>query len=90
MCLCEPASFHLHSRELVSLSEAGNLAQRLAMLRVPTLYVAASPGGIGERSLAMLAHAAIPVVTISPSGHCPHLDQPDAFAAALGLFLGRL
>jgi pimeloyl-ACP methyl ester carboxylesterase len=81
--MSDPAVFHLHSCELVALSEAEDLAQRMAKLAMPAHYVAGSPGGAGPRSIALLARAAVPVSVIRPAGHCPFLDQPAAFLKAL-------
>lgn len=87
MCLADPASYHLNSRELVELSGRRDLAARLAALRCPRVYVAGAPGGASAASRRLLAEAAVPVVEIAPSGHWPFHDRPDDFAAALLAFL---
>lgn len=85
--ICDPASLHLHSTELVELSRPGDLARRMAALPVSVRYVAASPGGAGVSALALLKAAGVPTTVLSPSGHSPQFDQPDALVAALVKFL---
>jgi pimeloyl-ACP methyl ester carboxylesterase len=76
---CDPASLHLHAAELVALSEAEDLADRLAALPCPAIYVAGSPGGVGPRTLDQLRRAGVVTKVLSPSGHCPHLEHTDHF-----------
>lgn len=85
--LSDPAIFHRHATDLVALSRPSDLARRLSALSVPALYIAGSPGGIGPRSLDLLREAGVNTKILSPAGHCPHLDQPDAFAQAISEFL---
>lgn len=85
--LCDPRAYHAHSHELVMLSEGERLADRLAGLSTPKLYVAGQPGGACCRSMELLARAGVETVSIEPSGHWPFIDRPDAFASALVGFL---
>jgi len=89
LCLCDPRLFHANSRELVALSRSERLAARLAALNLPSLYIAGVPGGACSRSLELLAEAGVAVARIEPSGHCPFLDRPAEFLAALSRFLAR-
>lgn len=90
MTLASPRVFHHHALELVAMSEPETLVDRLAALRVPTLFIAGVPGGICERSRALLDQRGVRWLGIEPSGHWVHVDQPDRLAAALASFLGEL
>lgn len=81
--LADPRAFYLNSRELVAMSQAGDLARRLAELAPPRFYVAGVPGGAAEASHRMLAQAEVPCLKVSPSGHWPFLDQPNQFMRVL-------
>lgn len=81
--LCDPATFHLNSGELVAQSEPGDLGRRRAELTVPLVYVAGAPDGSCPRSRELLAKAGVQVREIRPSGHWPLIDQPEAFLAVL-------
>lgn len=83
MRLCDPRAYHLCSLELVELSRAEGLARRLARAPRPACYVAGSPGGASPRSLELLAEAGVPTALVSPAGHWPFIDRPEAFARAL-------
>ncbi|MDQ7005801.1 MAG: alpha/beta hydrolase [Acidobacteriota bacterium] len=85
--LAMPAAYHLNARELVEISAPGNLADRLARLETPVIYIAGSPGGASEESLELLARARIRRVKIGPAGHWPFVDQQAAFAEAVAGFL---
>lgn len=87
MSRCDPGAYHRNALELVQLSAREDLALRLAALAIPTCYVAGTPGGAPPRSLELLEEAGKPALRIRPSGHCPFLDQPDAFAETLEAFL---
>ena len=87
MTLASPRVFHHHALQLVAMSEPETLVTRLAALRVPALFVAGVPGGICERSRALLDRHAVRWVGIEPAGHWVHIDQPDRFAAAVAEFL---
>ena len=79
--------FHRNAIDLVRLSETDTLAPRLAAISARVLFVAGVPGGICGRSRAQLDQHKIRWVAIEPSGHWPYIDQPDAFATAVGAFL---
>lgn len=83
----DAAMFHRNAIDLVSLSETETLAPRLAAIKARKLFIAGVPGGICERSRAQLDQHAITWVGIEPAGHWPFIDQPEAFATAIGPFL---
>ena len=85
--LCDPRAYHAHSLELVEVSKSEQLAQRLAALDLPKIYLAGRPGGASPRALELLHEAGVPTTQIAPSGHWPFWDQPDAFVDALLAFL---
>ena len=87
LALADPDIFHGNAIDLVRLSETETLSPRLAAVRARVLFVAGVPGGICERSRAQLDQHRIRWVAIEPSGHWPFIDQPEAFAAAVGPFL---
>lgn len=87
LTLADADVFHRNAIDLVRLSETETLAPRLAALTARVLFVAGVPGGICERSRAQLDEHHVRWVGIEPSGHWPFIDQPDAFAAAVGPFL---
>jgi pimeloyl-ACP methyl ester carboxylesterase len=82
-----PAVFHRNATDLIAVSETDTLVERLAALRVPTLFIAAVPGGICEHSRERLESQGVRWCAIEPSGHWPFIDQPDAFAAAVAGFV---
>lgn len=86
MLLAHPASVYQHSCELVKLSEAEVLADRMAALKCPNLYLAGSPGGAAPRSLELLDRAGVTTCLVSESGHWPFIDQPQAFARSATAF----
>jgi len=81
--MCDPATFYVHARELVALSQTETLAEQLSDLPMPCTYIAGSPNGASPESLELLRQAKIPTIMVTPSGHWPFIDQPDQFAAAL-------
>lgn len=85
-----PVVFHANAVDLVALSTTETLAARLAATAIPTLFVAGVPGGICARSRELLDQHGVRWIGIEPSGHWPFLDQPDAFATAVGAFLRDL
>jgi pimeloyl-ACP methyl ester carboxylesterase len=87
MSRCDPRAYHRNALELVEQSARQDLARRLASLTIPACYLAGVPGGAPPRSLDLLEEAGRPAIKIRPSGHCPFLDQPGAFAEALDAFL---
>jgi pimeloyl-ACP methyl ester carboxylesterase len=90
MTMASPQVFHHHALELVTMSEPETLVARLAALRVPVLFVAGVPGGICERSRALLDQHGVRWVGVEPSGHWVHIDQPDRFATEIAGFLGEV
>lgn len=90
MTLASPRVFHRHALDLVAMSEPEMLVTRLAALRAPALFVAGVPGGICERSRALLDRRGVRWIGLEPAGHWVHLDQPDRFAAEVAGFLGGL
>lgn len=88
--LADPRAFHRHAQDLVALSAAGDLARRLASLPCPARYVCGEPHGASPRSLQLLHAAGVRTTAITPAGHWPFLDQPDAFARAVRDFLDAL
>ena len=87
LTLADADVFHRNAIDLVRFSDTETLARRLAALTSRVLFVAGVPGGICERSRAQLDEHRVPWVGIEPSGHWPFIDQPDAFAVAVGPFL---
>jgi pimeloyl-ACP methyl ester carboxylesterase len=87
--LADPRTYHLHSHELLALSETEDLAPRLQALPMPTYYIAGVPNGVSARSQALLTEAEVDWIRIEPSGHWPFIDQPDRFVKALNAFLQR-
>ncbi|MDX1503389.1 MAG: alpha/beta hydrolase [Thermoanaerobaculia bacterium] len=83
--LADPRTFFANARELVELSRAERLAERLAALSCPTVYVGGAdrPGGVCERSLELLVAAGVEPVLLSPAGHWVFLDQPERFLDVL-------
>lgn len=88
--LCDPRAYHRNSVELVQLSRTERLAQRLAGLDLPTLYLSGVPRGTGEHSRRLLAEAGVPWRGIEGCGHWPFLDQRDDFVDAMVDFLDGL
>jgi len=87
MTMASPHVFHHHALEFVAMSEPETLVARLAALRVPVLFVAGVPGGICERSRALLDQHRVRWVGVEPSGPWVHIDQPDRFATEVADFL---
>jgi pimeloyl-ACP methyl ester carboxylesterase len=88
--LADPRAFYRNARELVEESVPETLADQLAALDVPKVYVAGHPHGADARSLELLERARVPVERVEPAGHWPFLDRPNAFAHAVAEFLRRL
>lgn len=88
--ICDPRAFHRNSVELVEMSRAGGLAERIARLGVPRLYVRGLPRGSGERSRELLDRAGVAWMAVDGSGHWPFLDQPAAFLDIMVEFLGQV
>ena len=84
------ATFYRDAEDLVRLSETETLAPRFAALPCAKLFIAGVPRGICARSRQLIADSAVPCVDISPSGHWPFIDRPDAFATAVANFVASL
>jgi pimeloyl-ACP methyl ester carboxylesterase len=87
LAMTDPGTFWRHAAELVQVSGTETLAARLVALKVPAHYIAGSPGGASERSLALLETAGCATTRVAPSGHWPFIDQPGGFAEVLGTIL---
>lgn len=65
----------------------------LPEIRVPTLVICGEEDAISPPEMMRAMHALIPdsrFVLVPGAGHVPPVEQPDAFAAALGTFLASL
>ncbi len=87
---CDPRRLYADSLELVEYSKAGRLADRLAALCVPTLYISGYPRGIGEPTREILRVSGLAWQELPGAGHWVFLDQPRRFIDALKGFLVRL
>lgn len=68
-----------------------DISAGLAKVRNPALIVVgaedqATPPALGRALAGRLAHAEL--IELPGLGHCPHIQDPDAFVAAIGPFLG--
>lgn len=90
LCFCDPAQLHRHSVELVAVSRREELAERMAKLDLPRLYLLGSPRGTAEHSRELLAEAGVEWRGIEEAGHWPFLDQPKRFEVELSGFLEML
>ena len=83
----DPAVFAAACRMLAAL----DLAEQLARVRNPTLIAVgaedqATPPALGRALADRLPNARL--VELPGLGHCPHIQDPDAFVAAVAPFLG--
>lgn len=83
----DPKVFAMSCRLLAAL----DLTPDLDKIRNPTLVVAgevdsATPAAIGRELAALLPDATL--VEMGGVGHCPHMQVPDRFVAAIAPFLG--
>lgn len=90
MSAASAAVFHRNAIDLIELSVPETLVARLAALTVPVLFIAGVPGGICERSRALLDEHLVPWAGLEPSGHWPFIDQIDLFAATVRAFVREL
>lgn len=90
LTMCDPATLHRNSGELVELSTGEGLATRLGALRLPQLYLLGHPGGAGERSRQLLDRAGVTWRAIEPAGHWPYIDRPQVFVDLLADFADGL
>jgi pimeloyl-ACP methyl ester carboxylesterase len=80
----DPASTHRHARDLVELSATETMAERMASLTVPCVFVAGVPRGLAPRSLELLEGHGVRTVRVEPAGHWAYWDQPDVCAEVIG------
>lgn len=85
--ICDPRTYHLNSEELLAISGEGRIAERLAALECPCLYLLGDPRGTGGRSRSMLTDAGVEWRAIPDAGHWPFADQPDLFVGDMVSFL---
>ena len=83
----DPAVFAAACRALAAL----DLSDDLSNIQNPSLLVVgakdeATPPGLGRALAERLAHARL--IEMPGLGHCPHIQDPDAFVAAIAPFLG--
>lgn len=90
LIMCRPETFYANSCELVEVSQKEQLAQRMAALSIPTVYLLGEPGGTGAYSQGLLKEAGISVKAIHPAGHWVFIDRPGQFVAAVKAFLDAL
>lgn len=90
MRLADPRVFHRHSQDLLAYAQPADFAARAAALSIPALYLAGVPDGACAQSRQLLDDAGARWRGLSPAGHWPFLDVPDAFAAAVAEFLAPI
>jgi 3-oxoadipate enol-lactonase len=83
----DPSVFATACRALAAL----DLSDELARIRNPTLIVVgaedqATPAALGRALADRLLDATL--IEMPGLGHCPHIQDPDAFVAAIAPFLG--
>lgn len=88
--LADPRAYHRNSLELLEMSTGLDMAERLAALAMPKVYLAGVPAGVSEASRELLKSAQVKVLDISPSGHWPFIDRPGDFLGILGRELDLL
>ena len=76
----DPKSTHRHARDLVEISATESMAQRMAALTVPAVFIAGVPDGLAERSLELLSQSGTRTVRVQPAGHWAYVDQPTECA----------
>ena len=76
----DPQSTYRHARDLVELSATESLAERMASLAVPCVFVAGVPRGIAPRPLELLDRHGVRTLRVAPSGHWVFWDQPAVCA----------
>ena len=76
----DPQSTYRHAKDLVELSATESMAERMASLTVPCVFVAGVPRGMAPRSLELLEGHGVRTVRVEPAGHWAYWDQPDVCA----------
>jgi pimeloyl-ACP methyl ester carboxylesterase len=84
---CDPRTLYLDSAGLVEVSRGGGLAERLAALSVPVVYLLGRPRGTGAHSRSLLERAGIEWRAIEDAGHWTFVDQPAATAGEIVRFV---
>jgi len=79
----DPQSTYRHAEDLVELSAAESMAQRMASLTVPCVFVAGVPRGLASRSLELLDGHGVWTVRVEPAGHWAYWDQPSVSAEVI-------
>ena len=91
--LADPRTLLRNSRDLVDVSKADVLAERLGALPrekdVPHLYLHGSRG-TGPRSLDRLREAHVDIVRVDDAGHWPFVDHPGVTAGRVREFVEGL
>jgi pimeloyl-ACP methyl ester carboxylesterase len=87
---CDPQSFRLNGMELVEFSRTEDLAERMARLEMPHIYILGDPRGTGKHSRSLLTKAGVEWLPIENAGHWPFIDQQPQFIDELLKFLNNL
>lgn len=89
LATCDPTTYHAYATPLVRISEEETLADRLAALPMPVLYIHGQDAerGLSERSREMLRRNAISVAAIERAGHWPYLEEQGPFVSVLLRFI---
>jgi pimeloyl-ACP methyl ester carboxylesterase len=85
--MCDPEAFRLNGMELVEMSRTEELAEKMAKLDIPHIYLLGNPRGTGKHSRSLLTRAGVPWRAIENSGHWPFIDERDQFIDELLKFL---
>ncbi len=88
--MCDPEAFRLNGMELVEMSRTEELAERMAKLEMPHIYILGNPRGTGEYSRALLSRAGVTWHAIENAGHWPFIDRPNEFIDEILKFLNSL
>ncbi|HEY0250490.1 MAG TPA: hypothetical protein VGC41_03145, partial [Kofleriaceae bacterium] len=83
MSFASARQLYRHAQELVAISERETMAARQAASGIPNTFIAGVPGGICERSRALLDQHGVHWLGLSPAGHWVYLDQREAFVQAV-------
>lgn len=88
--MCDPEAFRLNGMELVEMSRNEELAERMAKLDIPSIYLLGDPRGTGKHSRSLLTKAGVPWRAIEKAGHWPFIDNRDEFIDEFLKFLNGL